>query len=79
MGDIYNIGTQKERTVLDVARDICKLFNLPVSTLLGLGLGFDVGLGWRVARAGFSGGCLASLCVLWSVGRLGEAMAAVVV
>ena len=27
MGETYNIGTQKERSVVDVARDICKLFN----------------------------------------------------
>ena len=27
-GEVYNIGTQKERTVNDVARDICALFNL---------------------------------------------------
>lgn len=27
-GEVYNIGTQKERTVLDVAQDICSLFNL---------------------------------------------------
>ncbi|KAK9833625.1 hypothetical protein WJX74_000982 [Apatococcus lobatus] len=28
-GEVYNIGTQKERTVMDVARDIAKLFNMP--------------------------------------------------
>ena len=27
IGEIYNIGTQKERTVVDVARDICALFH----------------------------------------------------
>ena len=27
VGHVYNIGTKKERRVLDVARDICKLFN----------------------------------------------------
>lgn len=27
-GEIYNIGTQKERTVTDVAYDICKIFGL---------------------------------------------------
>jgi len=27
-GEIYNIGTEKERTVLDVAKDICKEFNV---------------------------------------------------
>ena len=27
VGETYNIGTQKERSVVDVARDICKLFN----------------------------------------------------
>ncbi|KAK9821597.1 hypothetical protein WJX81_003774 [Elliptochloris bilobata] len=29
IGETYNIGTQKERTVLDVAHDIVKVFNLP--------------------------------------------------
>ncbi|CAM6086573.1 unnamed protein product [Calypogeia fissa] len=28
VGHVYNIGTKKERTVLDVARDICNLFNI---------------------------------------------------
>lgn len=28
VGHTYNIGTQKERTVSDVARDIAKIFNL---------------------------------------------------
>ncbi|KAJ0977403.1 hypothetical protein J5N97_012877 [Dioscorea zingiberensis] len=28
VGHVYNIGTKKERSVLDVARDICKLFSL---------------------------------------------------
>lgn len=28
IGEIYNIGTQKERTVFEVARDICRVFNL---------------------------------------------------
>lgn len=28
VGHVYNIGTQKERRVLDVAKDICKLFSL---------------------------------------------------
>eukprot|EP00775_Hariotina_reticulata_P007287 gene7287-7500_t len=28
-GEVYNIGTEKERTVLEVARDIAKYFNLP--------------------------------------------------
>ncbi|PSS20984.1 UDP-4-keto-6-deoxy-D-glucose 3,5-epimerase/UDP-4-keto-L-rhamnose 4-keto-reductase [Actinidia chinensis var. chinensis] len=28
IGHAYNIGTQKERSVLDVAKDICKLFGL---------------------------------------------------
>ena len=34
IGEVYNIGTQKERTVLDVARDICKMFNLPESKIV---------------------------------------------
>ncbi|TYH20347.1 hypothetical protein ES288_A05G423300v1 [Gossypium darwinii] len=28
VGHVYNIGTKKERRVIDVARDICRLFNL---------------------------------------------------
>ena len=32
-GEVYNIGTQKERTVLDVANDIAKIFNLPTSKI----------------------------------------------
>ncbi|RCV04754.1 hypothetical protein SETIT_1G026500v2 [Setaria italica] len=28
VGHVYNIGTKKERTVMNVAKDICKLFNL---------------------------------------------------
>ncbi|OMO61469.1 NAD-dependent epimerase/dehydratase [Corchorus capsularis] len=28
VGHVYNIGTTKERRVIDVARDICRLFNL---------------------------------------------------
>lgn len=34
VGETYNIGTQKERTVVDVARDICKLFNMPDSKIV---------------------------------------------
>ena len=29
VGEIYNIGTQKERTVMDVAHDIAAMFDLP--------------------------------------------------
>ncbi|KAJ4707713.1 Trifunctional UDP-glucose 4,6-dehydratase/UDP-4-keto-6-deoxy-D-glucose 3,5-epimerase/UDP-4-keto-L-rhamnose-reductase RHM1 [Melia azedarach] len=28
LGHVYNVGTKKERRVLDVAKDICRLFNL---------------------------------------------------
>lgn len=28
VGHVYNIGTKKERTVMDVARDVCRLFGL---------------------------------------------------
>ncbi|XP_068649363.1 trifunctional UDP-glucose 4,6-dehydratase/UDP-4-keto-6-deoxy-D-glucose 3,5-epimerase/UDP-4-keto-L-rhamnose-reductase RHM1-like [Aristolochia californica] len=31
VGNVYNIGTKRERRVLDVAEDICKLFNLDTS------------------------------------------------
>ena len=34
VGEVYNIGTQKERTVLDVAQDIGKLFKLPESKIV---------------------------------------------
>lgn len=33
-GETYNIGTQKERTVLDVARSIAKIFNMPESKIV---------------------------------------------
>jgi dTDP-D-glucose 4,6-dehydratase len=29
VGETYNIGTQKERTVVDVARDIAAIFGMP--------------------------------------------------
>jgi dTDP-D-glucose 4,6-dehydratase len=29
IGEVYNIGTQKERTVMDVAHQISKIFKLP--------------------------------------------------
>ncbi|XVF60791.1 hypothetical protein PTKIN_Ptkin08bG0076800 [Pterospermum kingtungense] len=32
VGHVYNIGTKKERRVVDVARDICRLFNLDPDT-----------------------------------------------
>ncbi|KAJ1377247.1 hypothetical protein SESBI_49102 [Sesbania bispinosa] len=32
VGHVYNIGTKKERRVIDVARDICKLFSLDPDT-----------------------------------------------
>lgn len=32
VGETYNIGTQKERSVVDVATDICKCFNLDPAT-----------------------------------------------
>ena len=34
VGEVYNIGTQKERTVLDVAQDIAKVFKLPASKIV---------------------------------------------
>ena len=33
VGETYNIGSQRERTVLSVARDILKLFDLPASKI----------------------------------------------
>lgn len=32
VGHVYNIGTKKERRVIDVARDICKLFSIDPET-----------------------------------------------
>ena len=34
VGHVYNIGTTRERTVLDVAKDICKLFKLDAEKLI---------------------------------------------
>ena len=34
IGEVYNIGTTKERSVLEVARDICCHFNLPESKIV---------------------------------------------
>eukprot|EP01025_Chloroclados_australasicus_P032010 TRINITY_DN32408_c0_g1_i1.p1 TRINITY_DN32408_c0_g1~~TRINITY_DN32408_c0_g1_i1.p1 ORF type:complete len:357 (+),score=28.05 TRINITY_DN32408_c0_g1_i1:167-1237(+) len=33
LGEVYNIGTEKERSVMDVALDIAKLFNLDTSKI----------------------------------------------
>eukprot|EP00882_Tetradesmus_deserticola_P001046 GHRQ01001132.1.p1 GENE.GHRQ01001132.1~~GHRQ01001132.1.p1 ORF type:complete len:365 (+),score=185.19 GHRQ01001132.1:266-1360(+) len=34
LGEVYNIGTEKERSVLDVARDIARAFKLPESKVV---------------------------------------------
>ena len=34
VGETYNIGTQKERTVMDVAHSIAKHFNLPMDNIV---------------------------------------------
>ena len=34
VGETYNIGTQKERTVMDVAKCIAKHFNLPMNNIV---------------------------------------------
>lgn len=34
IGEVYNIGTQKERTVLDVASDIAEHFKLPKEKII---------------------------------------------
>lgn len=34
VGETYNIGTQKERTVMDVARAIAKHFDLPADRIV---------------------------------------------
>ncbi|XVF16824.1 hypothetical protein REPUB_Repub10bG0065400 [Reevesia pubescens] len=36
VGHVYNIGTKKERRVINVARDICRLFNLDPDTQIKL-------------------------------------------
>lgn len=60
-GEVYNIGTERERTVLDVARDIAKAFDLPLSKVVHVKdrafndrryyIGSDklAALGWREA------------------------------
>lgn len=34
MGDTYNMGTRKERMVLDVVHDIASIYNLPVDAFM---------------------------------------------
>ncbi|KAG5028325.1 hypothetical protein JHK87_011839 [Glycine soja] len=34
VGHVYNIGTKKERRVVDVAKDICKLFSMDPETCI---------------------------------------------
>lgn len=34
VGHVYNVGTKRERRVIDVARDICKLFNLDADSMI---------------------------------------------
>ncbi|MQL86000.1 hypothetical protein Taro_018516 [Colocasia esculenta] len=34
VGHVYNIGTKKERRVIDVAKDVCKLFKLDPDTVI---------------------------------------------
>jgi UDP-glucose 4,6-dehydratase len=34
VGQVYNIGTKKERRVIDVAKDICKLFDLDANKMI---------------------------------------------
>ena len=36
IGEVYNIGTSKERSVLQVAHDVCRHFNLDASSMLEL-------------------------------------------
>jgi len=35
-GEVYNIGTDSERTVMDVARDIAKRFNMDVGKIVSV-------------------------------------------
>jgi UDP-glucose 4,6-dehydratase len=34
VGHVYNIGTKRERTVIDVAKNVCKLFNLEADKVI---------------------------------------------
>ena len=34
IGETYNIGTQKERTVMDVAQDIAAIFSIPTDRIM---------------------------------------------
>ncbi|KAG0517496.1 hypothetical protein BDA96_09G094200 [Sorghum bicolor] len=34
VGHVYNIGTKRERTVIDVAKDVCKLFSLEAGKVI---------------------------------------------
>ena len=52
IGEIYNIGTQKERTVMDVARQICKHFKMPEVRAVRRGLPIGA---TRFAQAGAEG------------------------
>lgn len=36
IGEVYNIGTSKERSVLQVAHDVCRHFNMDASASLEL-------------------------------------------
>ncbi|PNH06230.1 putative rhamnose biosynthetic enzyme 1 [Tetrabaena socialis] len=58
-GETYNIGTERERSVLDVARDIAKIFNMPEGKVVNvkdrafndrryyIGSSKLAGLGWK--------------------------------
>lgn len=68
VGEVYNIGTERERTVAQVAADIAKHFNLPTAKIVNVkdrafndrrvGTGLDVGMrfaggrGWSCAWCG---------------------------
>jgi hypothetical protein len=71
LGEVYNIGTQVERSVVSVAADICRHFNLPQGKIVnvrdrafndrwGVGGGGGGGCACVGARAGRRGqGCMA--------------------
>ena len=51
VGHVYNIGTKKERRVIDVARDICRLFNLDPDKhvkFVEIGLSMTKGTSWMM-------------------------------
>lgn len=76
VGEVYNIGTERERTVAQVAADIAKHFNLPTAKIVNVkdrafndrsvGTGMDVGMRFADVQR-------LVLCMVWALAgaRLG--------